>query len=74
MSDATTKEEQPIYKRLLTRQRHIAVFEWLLEEYNCTEEALISRLLIDAVTRRQNDHREAKGGGGMTTRNIERLK
>lgn len=61
------------WRNLLPRARHQDVFEWMLKKYNCTPEQLIGRLMIDGVMKAINEYREENGGGGASSKNLERL-
>lgn len=58
---------------LLKRARHVEVFEWLCEKLGKTPEQLAGEMITSAVVRETNAYREAHGGGGRSSKDLETL-
>lgn len=67
--DELTEELIP----LLFADRHKAVFDWLVRGSGGSAGRLVQVIIRSEISRRMPDYREAQGGGGSSSRNIETL-
>lgn len=57
----------------IKRERHAVVFDWLCDKLNKTPDQLAGELLTVAIVRELPAYREAIGGGGNSSRDLEKL-
>lgn len=60
-------------REFIPKERHAEVFDWLCRVTGKEPKQLASEILIQAVVREYSAFREAKGGGGQSSKNLEAL-
>jgi len=55
------------------RERHAEVFDWLCKVLGKDPEQLASEILTQALVKETPAYREAHGGGGQSSKNLEAL-
>lgn len=58
-------------RKIVRRERHAVVFDWLCQSLGKTPEQLASEMLTNSIMREAAAYREAKGGGGQSGKNLE---
>lgn len=75
--DATMEEANDLCRQLLPlifSARDASTFEWMKDVLGQNDAQLVQGLLKAAIVRERVNEREAKGGGGSSSRNLETLK
>jgi len=69
------EEDKPEFeiRDLIRRERHAEVFDWMCKVLGKTPQQLASEIITQAVVRETPTYREAKGGGGGSSRDLEAL-
>ncbi len=60
-------------RKFVRRERHAEVFDWMCQVLDKDPHQLASEILTQALVRELPTYREAKGGGGQSSRNLEQL-
>lgn len=55
------------------RERHAEVFDWLCKVLGKTPRQLVSEMLTQSLVKEYPAYREAHGGGGQSSKNLETL-
>lgn len=73
---ATMKDADKLVEDLITLllpARDMEVFNWMLEVLQVSKADLFKQILRAAIVRERRNHREAMGGGGASSQNLEKL-
>lgn len=60
-------------RKLVKRERHAEVFDWLCKALGKAPDQLASEILTAALVKELPTYRESQGGGGGSSRDLEAL-
>lgn len=66
-------EEKFDIRKLIKRERHAEVFDWLCQVLGKEPEQLASEILTAAIVRELPEYRWSQGKGGGSSRDLEKL-